>query len=331
MPRRQTGTRRRGSVPPVLLGVGVPVCGAWATPARQVEAARRAEDLGYASLWTFQRLLYPADAGQAGGAPGDRRWAPVYRSVADPLITLAYLAGHTTRARLGVAVVNMPWFSPILLAKQAAALDRVSAGRLDLGLGLGWAEEEYAAAGAPTTQRGRRAEEFVRCLDVLLAADGPVSFAGEFYRVPAAHVEPPPAQRPRPPLLLGGSADAALRRAGRLADGWVSGSGHDLAAIGRAADTVRAAAAEAGKDAAGVRIVCRGAVRVRPGGRADRRLLTGALEEIAGDLDRLAAAGVTETFLDLNFDREIGSVDADPGAAMERLHAVLEFCAPRAA
>ncbi|MGH9282962.1 MAG: LLM class flavin-dependent oxidoreductase, partial [Acidimicrobiales bacterium] len=155
------------------LGFAAPVSGSWATPANQVEVAQRAEELGYASLWTFQRLLFPA---------GDRsaRWAPAYRSVTDPLVTLAFLAGHTTRLRLGVAVLNMPWFSPLLLAKQAATLDVVSGGRLDLGLGLGWAKEEYAAAGAPFERRGARAEEFVACL-LDLWRGGVVSHRGEFH------------------------------------------------------------------------------------------------------------------------------------------------------
>src|SRR5687768_7886884 len=101
------------------MGFGVPVSGSWATPANQVEIARRAEELGYASLWTFQRLLFPADS-------DDRRWAPMYRSVADPIVTLAHLAAHTTRIRLGLAVVNLTWYAPVVLAKALTSLDLVS-------------------------------------------------------------------------------------------------------------------------------------------------------------------------------------------------------------
>ncbi len=302
------------------LGFGVPVSGPWATAANQVEIARRAEELGYASLWTFQRLLYPADA-------SGPRWAPTYRSVTDPVVTLAYLAGRTSRIRLGVAVLNMPWFSPVLLAKQLTALDLVSDGRLDAGLGLGWSREEYAAAGVSYEGRGRRAEEFLRCLTAIWT-DEPVAFSGEFYLMPPAYVEPKPVQRPHPPLLLGGSSEPALRRAGRLTAGWISGSGQDLAGIGDAIGTVRAAAVEAGRDPGGLRFVCRGVVRLRPGGRPDRRPLTGSLEEIRADLNDLAAAGVTEVFVDLNFDRDIGSSDADPKAAMQRAHELLDALAP---
>ncbi len=305
------------------MGFAVPLAGSWATPANQVEVAQRAEELGYASLWTFQRLLFPADR----EGPDAARWQPVYRSVHDPLITLAYLAAHTSRVRLGVAVLNMPWFSPILLAKQSASLDAVSGGRLDLGLGLGWSKQEYDAAGAPFERRGARAEEFVACLKAIWTED-PVDFSGEFHRVAGAHVDPKPVQRPHPPLLLGGSAEPALRRAGRVSDGWISSSGQDLAAIGAAIRVVADAAAEAGRDPATLRFVSRGVVRLRPEVTGERRPLTGSLEQIKADVAEVAEQGVTELFVDLNFDGEIGVVDADPGASMARAHELLDALAP---
>jgi probable F420-dependent oxidoreductase len=306
------------------LGFAVPTAGSWATPANQVTLSRRAEELGYTSLWTLQRLLYPADV---GAADDPRRWPPVYRSVQDPLVTLAFLAGQTQHARLGVAVLNMPWFSPLLLAKQSATLDIVSGGRLDLGLGLGWAAEEYAATGAPSDRRGARAEEFVRCLRACWT-DPVVDFHGEFHQVGPAHVDPKPVQQPCPPVLLGGGVDAALRRAGRLADGWISGSGQDLAQIGARAEVVRTAAREAGRDPASVRIISRGVVKIGPAGRADRRPLTGSYDEVRADLAELAGHGVTEVFVDLNFDPEVGSVDADPEASVRLATEVLEELAP---
>jgi probable F420-dependent oxidoreductase len=308
----------------VQLGFAVPLAGSWATPDNQVELGRRAEELGYASLWTFQRLLYPADPA-ASETP--KRWSPVYRSVHDPLVSLAFLAAHTSRVRLGVAVVNMPWFSPLLLAKQATTLDTVSRGRLDLGIGLGWAPEEYEATGAPFDRRGARADDFIEALRTIWTQEL-IEVKSEFHHVPASLVEPKPVQRPHPPLLLGGSADAALRRAGRLCDGWVSSSGQDLTSIGSSIAVVTDAAREAGRDPATLRFVCRGAVRMRPGGAESRRPLTGSYDEVRGDLEVLAAQGVTEVFLDLNFDPEVGSVDADPADSMRRGHELLEALAP---
>src|SRR3954452_9265361 len=150
------------------MGFGLPVSGSWATPPSIVEIARAAERLGYSSLWTFQRLLFPV----ANPIPMP------YRSVHDPLILTAYAAAVTDTARLGVAIVNVPYYSPILLAKMLTSLDVVSGGRLDAGLGLGWNADEFAAVGAPMERRGARGEEFLRCLRAIWSED-PVEFLGE--------------------------------------------------------------------------------------------------------------------------------------------------------
>ncbi len=303
------------------IGFGVPVSGTWATPEAQRTVVRRAEELGYHSVWTFQRLLIPAAAGEG-------RWGEVYQSVQDPIVTLAYLAGLTKRVRLGVAVLNIPFMSPVVLAKQLTTLDLVSHGRLDVGLGLGWAKEEFLAAGASFPGRGRRAEEFIEALRRVWT-EGVTEFHGRFYEIPPSRMEPKPAQRPHPPLLLGGSAEPALRRAGRMAAGWISSSRADLAAIGESIDTVRQAAVAAGRDPTVLRFVCRGVVQIRPAGAAHRRLLTGSVEEIRGDFDVVRGRGVTELFIDLNYDPEIGSRDADPEESVRRAEEALVAFAPR--
>lgn len=300
------------------LGVAVPISGSWATPEHCLEVATRAEELGYRSLWTFQRLLSPVDA------TGTEVLDPPYRSVHDPLALLAYLAGATRSARLGVAVVNAPYYPPVLLAKMLTTIDHLCSGRLDVGIGIGWMPQELEAVGAPTGHRGRRTEEFLECLDAVWTEDV-VDFRGAHYRVSPSRVEPKPVQRPRPPVLLGGAAEPALRRAGRMADGWISSSRADLSAIDRSVDVVRTAALQAGRDPDELRMVCRAVVRVRDGERAP---LVGSLAEIRDDLDRLAAAGMTEAFVDLNFDPMVGSPDADPGQSMAHARRVLEALAP---
>src|SRR3954454_5247473 len=193
-----------------LLGFGLPASGHWATPDTICRIARRAEELGYASLWTFQRVLSPA-----GAALG-----PSHESVLDPVVPLAYVAGHTDRIGLGTATICAPFTAPALLVKTLTALDGLPRGRPTGGLGMGWLRQEYAAAGVPYERRGARMDEYLRCLEALWTQD-PVEFAGEFYTVPRWQVAPPPVQRPHPPVLLGGSAPPALRRAGRLAHGWI--------------------------------------------------------------------------------------------------------------
>ena len=299
------------------LGFAVPVSGSWASPANCAEIARRAEELGYSSLWTFQRLLSPLD----GDTPV---LAPAYRSVHDPLAVLGYLAGQTTTARLGVAVVNLPYYSPVLLAKLLTTIDHLSDGRLDAGLGIGWSPDEFEAVGVPATQRGARADDFLRCLQAVWT-DPVVEYRGDFYQVPRSSIEPKPVQQPHPPILMGGTADAALRRAGRLTAGWISSSRADLGRIDESIAVVRGAAAAAGRDPDALRFVCRGVVRVRADERAP---LVGSFDDIRADLADLAVKGVTETFVDLNFDPEIGSPDADAAESMRRAHEVLEALAP---
>jgi probable F420-dependent oxidoreductase len=301
----------------VKIGFALPVSGSWASPDTIAHVAGRAEELGYHSLWTFQRLLSPVDGS----------WGEMYRSVYDPLVTLGYAAAVTRRARLGVAVVNLPFVSPVLLAKQSTTVDNLSGGRLDLGLGLGWADEEFLASGVSKQRQGRRADEFITVLKALWTDDVP-AHEGEFYRVPASRQDPKPVQRPHPPILLGGTAPAALRRAGRLTDGWVSSSRADLDRIGESIEIVRGAAAEAGRDPAALRFVCRGVVRVGDA-ETPRRRLTGTLEQIASDLEPIAAQGVTELFVDLNFDPHVGSPDADAAESRRRADEVLEALAPR--
>lgn len=302
------------------LGFGLPVSGAWATPQNQLEVATRADELGFAGVWSFFRMLYPAEA----TAPP---WGEVYRSVLDPMLSLAHVAASTRRVRLGVAVLNAPFYAPPVLAKQVTTLDVLSSGRAVVGLGLGWAPEEYAAAGVPMRDRGRRLEEYVRVLDAVWSGDA-TGFDGEFYTLPPARQDPLPVQRPRPPLLLGATAEPALRRAGRIADGWVSSSRAPLARIGEMVRTVRQAAEEAGRDPDALRLVCRGAVRLRDERRGERAMLEGSAAQIGDDLAHLASQGITETFLDLNFDPQVGSPDADPARAMDTAHALLEAFGP---
>ncbi|MFE3454495.1 TIGR03619 family F420-dependent LLM class oxidoreductase [Nonomuraea sp. NPDC059194] len=292
------------------IGFAVPVSGPWATRDNLRRIATRAEQLGYHELWTFQRVLYPE-----GHAMG-----PTYRSVHDPIVTLSYLAGVTESIRLGVAVVNA-FEPPVLVAKQVATLQEVSGGRVSFGLGLGWLPEEFEAMGVDFAKRGRRGEEFVEVLRKCWT-DDVIRHDGEFYRIPASHLDPKPS--PIPPILLGGGAEVALRRAGRLADGWVSASREDLNGISDKIYTVKAAAREAGRDPEALRFICRGVTRVTDD--QDGPALSGPYEKIRQDVADLAARGVTEVFHDLNFDPAI--VTAAPEEAMRRAEEALEALAP---
>jgi probable F420-dependent oxidoreductase len=302
------------------IGFGAAVAGAWATPRNLAELGQRAERLGYRSLWTFQRLLVPADTDLP----------PVYQSVLDPLVSLGYLAAATSTIRLGVAVVNHPFQSPLLLAKQAATIDVLSGGRLDLGIGNGWLAGEFTGSGTPMRHLGARADEFVAALRALWTGD--CGFAGTYFEVPPGRQDPPPVQRPGPPVLIGGMSRAAMDRAGRVGDGWVTASSADLSTIAESAKIVQNAARTAGRGPA--RIVCRGVVRPwapkisKTTGK--RVLLSGSFEQIREDTRWLESCGVTEVFYDLNFDPLVGHPAAGAGKAAARAIEIMEALAPAA-
>ena len=305
------------------IGFGAPVSGAWATPGNLARFAAQAEAAGYGSLWAFQRLLVPEGAAME----------PVYHSVLDPMVALGYAAAVTSRIRLGVAVVNMPYLAPAYLAKQAASVDVLSGGRLELGLGLGWMPEEFAATGGSMQRRGARTAEYIEVLRRAWAG-GVTGFTGEYYTLPTGRVAPLPVQRPGPPILLGGTVPRALERVGRLADGWLTSSRTDLSRIAEPIAAVKEAAAAAGRDPQSIRIICRGVTHagqpvVLPEG-GGRRLLSGSYDDIRADTDWLAGQGVTELFYDLNWDPLVGAPDADPAGATARAQEILAGLAPRA-
>ena len=306
------------------IGFGAPVSGAWATSRDLTSFGAQAEEAGYASLWTFQRLFIPAGA----------KMDPVYQSVLDPMVALGFLAAGTSRIRLGVALINMPFISAGLLAKQATTVDVLSGGRLDLGLGIGWLPEEFRLTGASMARRGARAEEYVRVLHELWnpGADGVSQYDGEFYTVPPGRQDPEPVQRPGPPVILGGMSRPAMERAGRIADGWMTASRADLTRMGDNIKIVRTAAADAGRDPDKLRIVCRGVVRAGAEAHSpetgERLLLSGSCAQIRADTDWLGERGVTEVFYDLNWDPLIGSPEVDHAAATGRAREIMAALAP---
>ena len=192
------------------IGVTVPNVHETLAERSTIEAvARMADELGFDSIWCNAHLAIPSAPGD-GTAEAD--YAAAYgqqrgQSIYEPLIVLAYLAAVTRRVLLGTSVYLLPLRSPLLAARQAVSLDRLSEGRLTLGVGAGWLESEFTAVGVPYRQRGRRTDEAIAMLKSLCAEDG-------------AGFLPKPVQRPHPPLWIGGRSDAAVRRAARTGDAW---------------------------------------------------------------------------------------------------------------
>jgi probable F420-dependent oxidoreductase len=188
-------------------------------PAEMRDLAVVAEQAGFESLWIGEHVLVPF-----GGVPeGDgANFRPDSRFV-EPWVALSHLAAVTTTIRLGTCVVVVPLHQPVHLARTIATLDVLSNGRVSVGAGVGRIAAEYAAVGEDFSTRGARLDEMIQVMEVLFRDPQP-EFHGRFYDFPPSGFEPKPVQRPRPPLLVGGDSEAALRRCVETGDGWFGGS-----------------------------------------------------------------------------------------------------------
>lgn len=208
-------------------------------PDALVGLAEAAERLGYRTLYLPDHLLPPAPYGDT------------YGGVYEPLVTLAHLAARTTTIRLGTSVLVLPLRSPFVVAKQVATLDRLSGGRVVLGVGVGWDRTEFAAVGADFATRGARTDEDIALLRHLFAGGGP--FHGRFHRVEQGVFAPVPDRHV--PIMVGGTSGAALRRAAELADEW-QGVGVGAAQFARCITRLRATSDRAVR--VGTRLAWRG-------------------------------------------------------------------------
>jgi probable F420-dependent oxidoreductase len=293
----------------VRLGVALPHIGTIASAEAVVTVARRAEELGYDSAWTLDRLLWPLAPRAPYPATGDGHLPDEFRRVMDPIGTLIYVAAHTNRIALGTSVLDIPWYSPVMLARQVATLDVVSGGRARVGLGLGWSPDEMEATGGDMRRGGKRADEFLTALKAVWTTN-PVEFEGEFYRIAKSYIDLKPVQKPHPPIYLAAYVPPALNRIARLADGW-NAAGIPAEPMGQMFGSIRQMAQEAGRDPASLELVVRANCYISP--QADpspeRFIFTGSLEQLAEDTRACQAAGATEVFFELGFTG-ITSVDA---------------------
>lgn len=218
-----------------------------------VRLARLAEAAGFDSLFAVDHVVIPDDY-QSPYPYAPTRRLPGGRATAypDPLIWMAYVAAATTRLRLMTAVIILPQRHPLVLAKQVATLDHLSGGRIELGIGVGWLREEFAALGVPFERRGRRADEYVAAMRALWREDG-ASFAGEFVNFERMSCNPKPVAG-SVPIIVGGHTEAAARRAGRLGDGFFPSIGAQVDVM-PLLDVARRAAEAAGRDPGAVEMI----------------------------------------------------------------------------
>lgn len=276
----------------MLVGVNLRNFGPLAHREAVVAVARAAEDLGYASLWTSDHVVLPTGMTSLFD-PADDHYDPT-GALLESLVTLAFVAGRTSRIRLGTSVLVLPQRELHLLAKQVATLHHLSGGRLLLGVGVGWVEREYELVGADFARRGEDADEVLVALRTLFEDVPPVHLGRR-------HTFDDVLFAPRPvhpiPLLVGGDSPPALRRAARHGDGW-----H---AYGLSPEQVEAAVASIRQHQPrdGFEVSLRIRTRLDPappaGGGDVGALLEGSTDQVVDTLGRYATAGVEHLVVDL--------------------------------
>lgn len=173
-----------------------------------LDTVRRAEGLGFDSVWVTDHILVP------------RTLEIIYRDhMLEPLALLSHVAAITQRAKIGTSVIILPYRNPIVVAKMLSTIDHLSGGRLIFGAAVGWMEPEFAALGAPFAERGTFSDECLRLIKALWT-QAPVSFDGKYFGFRDMQASPLPVQQPHPPIWVGGNSARARRRVAELGDGW---------------------------------------------------------------------------------------------------------------
>lgn len=285
------------------IGVSLPTVGPIGEREFVLETARHADRLGFHSVWGTDHVVLPKER---------RSEYPYKRSTTemlftpgvawlDPVATMGVVAGATERVMIGSAVLVLPYRNPVVLANELATLDRLSEGRIILGIGAGWLAEEFEALGVPPAERGARTDEYISAMKRLWDSAAPLSFEGTFVRFHDVVLASRPVQRGGPPVYVGGNTPPALRRAAVLADGWL---GMEVWAdeIAEVRARIERAAKDADRDPSEVTLAVRRGVKP-PFEISDflpeRRSISGPPREVADELLAYAHEGIGTMILDL--------------------------------
>ena len=275
-------------------GVFLPVSGRAAGRKTLMQAAQQAEALGFDSVWAADRLVIPWKIETTYPYSKEATFiVPPDRPFFDTMTCLAFLAGCTEKLQLGMSVMVLPYRHPLHWARIATTIDQLSTGRLILGVGVGWMEEEFAAMNAPFKERGKVSDEQLTLIEHLWTEDH-ITFHGKYYDVDDIAFLPKPYQKPRLPIWVGGEGKYAQRRAGRYGDAWfpyfVKVTPKELAA-GFA--NVRAEAKLAGRNPYEVELACCLPVELTASDSpAIENYLKGSVEQVVERLQQFIDIGV---------------------------------------
>ncbi|MGH7059746.1 MAG: TIGR03619 family F420-dependent LLM class oxidoreductase [Stellaceae bacterium] len=294
------------------IGFNLPISGPLADPATVARIAQEGEALGYDYLTLTDHIVLPSlkvpgypysESGEFFGDGPERRH--------DQLTAAAYVAAKTKAIRLVLAVMVVPYRPAVLAAKMLATIDRLSEGRLTVGIGAGWLEAEFdVVATTPFAARGAVTDEYISTFRALWTEPEP-RFGGQWTKFGEVLFEPKPVQKPHPPIWVGGESGPALRRAARLGDAWYpigSNNRHLLDTLPRyraGVARLRRFAAEAGRNPSEIGLTYRikryGAAVPEKASDGERRLFSGTTTDIVADLKALRELGVGA--VDIDFER----------------------------
>ena len=290
------------------IGFALPNIGPVANAEAVAKVAQRAEALGYDSLWTIERLLWPVKPQTPYPATPDGSLPEGYKHSLDPVEALTYAAALSKRIGLGTSVLDIPYYNPITLARRLTTLDYLSNGRLRVGLGLGWSKDEMDATGADMTKRGAMADEFLQVIKAIWTTN-PVEFRGKFYTVPKSFIGPKPVQKPYPPIYMAAFAPAALKRVATMTDGW-NPTGIPAEGMAQMFGAIKQMAKDAGRDPSSLAMIVRANLSIteKPLGK-DRAIFSGTLEQIKEDTAACKKIGASEVHFDITFSAEAESLN----------------------
>ena len=284
------------------IGLNIGPRGAAGTPEGLISLVRKAEEVGFASVGLPDHIVFPrkSDARYPYNVDG-KHPSNTTGYALEQLACLAWIAGQTNKLRLVTSVMVVPHRHPILAAKMLATIDVLSHGRLTVGVGVGWLEEEIEALGATRfRERGAATDAFIRAFRELWTSDDPQGDT-KYVKLDGLMFEPKPAQKPHPPIWIGGEGKAARERAARLGDGWYPLIRNPAVPLDRpelfktAIIEVHRLAELAGRDPSTIEIAAYANALSMGAERKDgdgcRITFTGSADDIAADCESFAAAG----------------------------------------
>jgi probable F420-dependent oxidoreductase len=282
------------------IGLTLPHIGPDASKENILKIALDAEKEGFDSVWVAERLLWPLKPQTPFVASPDGSLPTIYQNVLDPIETLTYIAANTKKIALGTCVIDMLFHNPVILARRFATLDVFSQGRAVCGLGIGWSKDEYLASNLSFENKGQRADEFVQLLKKIWT-DDVVQFKGKYYNIPASKIGPKPIQKPHIPIYLGGSVSNTFTRIAKYADGWLAAVGGPLDSLYESIKSLKEQTAKENKSPSQIKIVTltfpqiyerKNKIDEIRSGQSQRSPLSGTIEEIGQDIQKIKAMGV---------------------------------------